>query len=206
MALLKTKNIYLVNKSLLNNCGLVCLSKNFNNNLSNTNGSLLLANSTSKKTEDEKQANKIDLTFENSEIAFKAKSNFDLIRGYIVFRLCGINYLIDNQKTLLNVSRKLLGKSLFSSLMKNTFYGHFVAGENQDEIRANVTNMMKYGVKPILDYSAEEDLESNGQQKESQNDGTKLTTNRNIYDPTELQSEKNLKIFMDCIDVVESEL
>ncbi len=41
---------------------------------------------------------KLDLSFEDSETAFKAKSNSDLLRGYLVFKLCGINYLIENQK------------------------------------------------------------------------------------------------------------
>jgi proline dehydrogenase len=85
--------------------------------------------------------------------------------------------------------------------MKKTFYGHFVAGENQDEIKLNVQNMMKHGVKPILDYSAEEDLEA------SKSTSAKTEPNihhSNIYDPSEMQSDKNLKIFMDCIDVVES--
>jgi proline dehydrogenase len=60
----------------------------------------------------------------------------------------------------MNVSRKLLGKRLFSAVMKSTFYGHFVAGENQSSIRPAIENMMKYGVKSILDYSVEDDLAS----------------------------------------------
>lgn len=87
--------------------------------------------------------------------------------------------------------------------MKNTFYGHFVAGEDKDDIRPNVENMRKYGVKSILDYSAEEDLESTDNTK--QQAGIQLTNSkRPLYNPAEAQSEKNLKIFMDCIDTVES--
>lgn len=86
--------------------------------------------------------------------------------------------------------------------MKNTFYGHFVAGEDQNEIKANVENMRTYGVKAILDYSAEEDLE---EAKNSQSGNlVNQINNRTIYEPSELQSEKNFKIFMDCIDTVES--
>ena len=87
--------------------------------------------------------------------------------------------------------------------MKSTFYGHFVAGEDQNDIRENVKSMMKYGVKSILDYSAEEDLENQSPIKEVISDSSKLTTSsRKIYDPSELQSEKNCKIFLDCIDAV----
>lgn len=84
--------------------------------------------------------------------------------------------------------------------MKNTFYGHFVAGENQNEIRKNVENMKKYGVKSILDYSAEEDLES-GKSKKVHCETT-LNTGRVLYEPNEHQCEKNLQVFMDCIDTV----
>lgn len=87
--------------------------------------------------------------------------------------------------------------------MKSTFYGHFVAGEDQKGIRSNVENMMKYGVKSILDYSAEEDLSSENSVKNSfQNESSKIMSNRKIVDPSEYQSEKNTKIFLDCIDAV----
>lgn len=39
-----------------------------------------------------------DFLFEDSEKAFKAKSNFELLRGYLVFQLCGVKFLLENQK------------------------------------------------------------------------------------------------------------
>ena len=42
--------------------------------------------------------------------------------------------------------------------MKGTFYGHFVAGEDQITIRPLISKNQKFGVKSILDYSVEEDL------------------------------------------------
>ncbi|KAI8749196.1 proline dehydrogenase 1 mitochondrial, partial [Biomphalaria glabrata] len=61
---------------------------------------------------------------------------------------------------ILKWARKFLGKRLFVSMMRLTFYGHFVAGEDQDEIKPLVTRIRQFGVKSILDYSAEEDLTS----------------------------------------------
>ena len=60
----------------------------------------------------------------------------------------------------MKISRNVLGKKLFNLAMRSTFYGHFVAGECKDSIRGTIENMQKYNVKSILDYSAEEDLNS----------------------------------------------
>ncbi|RNA43355.1 proline dehydrogenase mitochondrial isoform X3 [Brachionus plicatilis] len=147
------------------------------------------------------QRPKPDLSFEDSETAFKSKSSLELLRGYLVFQLCSLNFLIDNQKFLLSFSRRLLGKRLFSHLMRMTFYGHFVAGEDPNDIRQNVEKMMKYGVKAILDYSAEEDLTSDNSGKNIQGSG-ESDLSKKYFHPSELNSDKNKKIFMDCIEAV----
>lgn len=54
--------------------------------------------------------------------------------------------------------KAILGDKLFTVLMKLTFYGHFVAGEDQYKIRPCLERLRSFGVKPILDYSVEEDL------------------------------------------------
>ena len=52
----------------------------------------------------------------------------------------------------------MLGRTLFTKFMKGTFYGHFVAGEDQIAIRPLISKNQQFGVKSILDYSVEEDL------------------------------------------------
>lgn len=42
--------------------------------------------------------------------------------------------------------------------MRMTFYGHFVAGEDEKEIQPVLDRLRSFGVKSILDYSAEEDI------------------------------------------------
>ena len=58
----------------------------------------------------------------------------------------------------MRLGQRLLGRRLFAALMRSTFYGHFVAGENRAAIRPTVHRMHTFGVKSILDYSAEEDV------------------------------------------------
>ena len=58
----------------------------------------------------------------------------------------------------MKVGKKVLGKRLFASTMKPTFYGQFVAGEDARDIAPVIDRMKSFGVKSILDYSAEEDI------------------------------------------------
>lgn len=59
---------------------------------------------------------------------------------------------------MFRVARKLLGQRMFDRLMKMTFYGHFVAGEDQESIKPLIRRNKAFGVGFILDYGLEEDL------------------------------------------------
>lgn len=59
---------------------------------------------------------------------------------------------------LLLLARRLLGQRLFNKLMKMTFYGQFVAGEDQESIQPLIQHNRAFGVGSILDYGVEEDL------------------------------------------------
>ena len=45
---------------------------------------------------------KLDTTFENAETAFKSKTTFELVRGWLVFQLCSIGPLVNNQQSVRN--------------------------------------------------------------------------------------------------------
>ena len=65
----------------------------------------------------------------------------------------------------MKLSRKILGANLFRRLMKGTFYGQFVAGEDEIRIRPTIARNGQYGVKSILDYSVEKDISKEEAQK-----------------------------------------
>ncbi|BFZ18280.1 hypothetical protein BsWGS_21319 [Bradybaena similaris] len=171
----------------------------------------------------------IDLTFENAREAYKSKRTSEIARALLVFNLCSVNYLVNNQKQILKWTRKLLGQRLFCAMMRQTFYGHFVAGEDQEAIKPLIMKMRKFGVKSILDYSAEEDLtkeeateaEMEGcvpQYTDVENTGMtgsqfraheefgdrreKVTSARTYFYEGEEQCDKNMQIFLNCIDAV----
>ncbi|XP_044539977.1 proline dehydrogenase 1, mitochondrial-like [Gracilinanus agilis] len=72
--------------------------------------------------------------------------------------MCAVEPLLQRHQQLLHVSQKLLGRRLFESLMKMTFYGQFVGGEDQEAIKPLIRHNEAFGVGSILDYSVEEDL------------------------------------------------
>lgn len=45
-----------------------------------------------------------------------------------------LKYISQPISQLMKAANKILGKRLFTALMKATFYGHFVAGEDQIKI------------------------------------------------------------------------
>lgn len=100
----------------------------------------------------------LDTSFNDPEAAFKSKTTWEIIRAYLVYTLCSSSYLVEHNMELMKLCKALLGEKLFVQLMKSSFYGHFVAGEDQYKIVPTLERLRSFGVKPILDYSVEEDL------------------------------------------------
>ncbi|XP_047228925.1 proline dehydrogenase 1, mitochondrial isoform X2 [Girardinichthys multiradiatus] len=102
--------------------------------------------------------NRIYVDFDNTEEAYKSKNNIELLRSLLVFNLCAIDILVEKNKELMELSKKLLGQRMFEKLMKMTFYGQFVAGEDHNSIKPLIHKNQAFGVGAVLDYSVEEDL------------------------------------------------
>nr|XP_042905295.1 proline dehydrogenase 1, mitochondrial [Parasteatoda tepidariorum] len=169
----------------------------------------------------------LDLTFEDTKKAFKSKTTWELIRAICVLKLSTYDYLVENHEKLVATGKKVLGPALFKFVMKHTFYGHFVAGEDTKTIRPVLERMQSFGVKSILDYSAEEDI-SEAQAKEAMKKaklssrGKPQSGEMKKYQPyeefadrrkyaakartyfylSEAQCEKNMEIFLKSIDAV----
>ncbi|CAG0898934.1 unnamed protein product [Darwinula stevensoni] len=175
------------------------------------------------------QRDELDLSFTNTIAAFKSKTTWEVFRGWLVFTLCSSSYLVDHNPQLMKLGQKLLGKKLFAKVMKASFYGHFVAGENPKEVKPMIDRMRSFGVKSILDYSAEEDLSSeeaevaemmgclSAAEQEKGIEGAikrfhvhrefadrryQVTAARTFFYRGEAQCEKNMEIFLKCIDNV----
>ncbi|RWS28166.1 proline dehydrogenase 1-like protein [Leptotrombidium deliense] len=169
------------------------------------------------------------LDFSDTKEAYKSKRTSELVRALIVLKLSSYDFLVVNHSKLIKVGKRVLGTSLFRLLMKYTFYGQFVAGEDEEKIRPVIQHLKSFGVKSILDYSAEEDLsEEQAVTAEMATIDPKDNVTTLISEPlvqykpqmafmdrrkftpvartyfylSEAQCEKNMDIFIKCIDSV----
>ena len=91
------------------------------------------------------------VSFDNTENAFKAKSNSDLNRSYWLFKMV-------SNPLLVNIGAKTapLGLKIgFKGLIKSTIFKQFVGGENIQECDKTIAELGKYNIGTILDYSVE---------------------------------------------------
>ncbi|MBI1266081.1 MAG: proline dehydrogenase [Cryomorphaceae bacterium] len=93
------------------------------------------------------------VSFENTEVAFAHKSNYDLKKAYWLFKLVGNPFLVKFGKVSVSVALKL-GLPIGWAMRKNIF-AQFCGGETIAEC-ANTTKILDgLGVGTILDYSVE---------------------------------------------------
>lgn len=176
------------------------------------------------------QRDPLDVSFNDPNAAFKSKTTFELIRAYFVYVLCSSEFLVENNMKLMKLTKAIIGEGLFTQLMKSTFYGHFVAGEDRFRIVPTLERLRSFGVKPILDYSVEEDLSQEEAEKREveasvSSTGTNLSGDatslpqysvdktfadrrykvqsaRTYFYLNEATCERNMETFLECLDAV----
>uniref|UniRef100_A0A8C7ZIV2 Proline dehydrogenase n=1 Tax=Oryzias sinensis TaxID=183150 RepID=A0A8C7ZIV2_9TELE len=94
----------------------------------------------------------ISVDFTETREAYKSKESLELLRSLVVLKLCSYDFLL--------VHSTVLGQKAFHQLLKMTFYGQFVAGEDQNAIKPLIEKNLAFGVGSVLDYSVEEDIGS----------------------------------------------
>jgi len=91
------------------------------------------------------------ISFDNTENAFKAKSNSDLNRSYWLFKMVSNPGMVK-----FGAFAAPIGLSVgFKGLIKNTIFKQFVGGENINECDKTIAELGKYNIGTILDYSVE---------------------------------------------------
>ncbi|PIQ26416.1 proline dehydrogenase [bacterium (Candidatus Blackallbacteria) CG17_big_fil_post_rev_8_21_14_2_50_48_46] len=95
----------------------------------------------------------IEISFDNTEIAFASRSDLDLRRAYLLFRTLGNRNLVECGKYLTQIGFAL--HLPLSPAIKATLFRQFVGGETIEECRQTIERLADYGIGTILDYSAE---------------------------------------------------
>ncbi|NCA84503.1 MAG: proline dehydrogenase [Clostridia bacterium] len=93
------------------------------------------------------------ISFDNTEIAFKSKTDNDLRRSYMLFKTLAHNSLVRIGGALTQTAIRM--QVPINWIVKPTIYKQFVGGETIAECADTVHELANYNVKAILDYSVE---------------------------------------------------
>lgn len=97
--------------------------------------------------------NQAKLDFDNTEVAFRNKSNNDLEKAYWLFKMVSSNTLIKVGTPLTNLALKI-GLPI-QGIIKNTIYRQFCGGETIHGCQGAIDELGQGQVTTILDYSVE---------------------------------------------------
>lgn len=114
----------------------------------------------------------MSLSFDNTKVAFSSKTNRDLLRSYLLFKLISDQRLVKLGKFLMNYSIKL--HLPIKGIIKSTIFKQFCGGETIEECNRVIEDLGRYGIGTILDYSVE------GKTSEADFDNTTEETLRTI--------------------------
>lgn len=93
------------------------------------------------------------IQFNNTDIAFRIKSDRDLKRAYLLFRAISSRGLVRAGGLLSRLALNL--RFPINWIVKPTIYRHFCGGETIEDCLQVVEKLSQYAVKSVLDYSVE---------------------------------------------------
>ena len=93
------------------------------------------------------------ISFDNTEIAFKSKTNADLKRAYWLFKIISSPAIVKFGKSITNLLLTL--RFPISWAIKRTIFKQFCGGETIPECDTTINTLGSFGIGTILDYSVE---------------------------------------------------
>jgi len=94
-----------------------------------------------------------DTLFENTEVAFKLKSDSELKRAYFLFKMISHQPLVRIGTAATNFALK--AHLPVEGLIRATVFDHFCGGVNEEDCLSVIDKMYTAGVCSVLDYSVE---------------------------------------------------
>ena len=133
------------------------------------------------------------LDFDDVRLSFATKHTTELLRAYAVFQISAVDAVVRHSKTLLALSYSTVGKRATHALLRQTFFGHFCAGETAEEIQPVVHRLEDAGVGAILDFAAEADVEADAGAGQAGHGSRGHLDAERVYDA-------NLALVLSCVD------
>ena len=93
------------------------------------------------------------MNFDNTDLAFRSKSNTDLTRAYLLFKTIGSNTIVKIGSFAATTAVNLHLPVMWAA--GPTIYSQFVGGESINKCKKAVRHLEKNNVGAILDYSVE---------------------------------------------------
>lgn len=93
------------------------------------------------------------ISFENTKIAFADRSDRELNRAYLLFKMVGSPTLVKLGKIALNISFAL--RLPIKALIRKTVFNHFCGGETIAECNSTIERLYQSNIYSLLDYSSE---------------------------------------------------
>jgi proline dehydrogenase len=146
-------------------------------------------------------------SFDDTATAFRCKTNGDIIRAMLVFRMTCIPFFVRNSGAMVRASYRFLGDNITNFFLRHSIFQQFCGGDDLDSIIPTVHQLRSSGIRAILDYAAESDTDE-GESKEndpepiqgsfdSRGDGV-VSARVHMYE-SEDQCELHKRIFLKCI-------
>jgi len=105
----------------------------------------------------------IENLFNNTELAFTNKSNFELRKAYFLFSVLDYPLLTKIGNVFLLLVLKL--RLPFKGIIKNTIFNHFCGGETINDCKETFNSLKKYNISAMPEYSIEAESSVQGFEK-----------------------------------------
>jgi hypothetical protein len=105
------------------------------------------------------------------------------VENYYIFGLH--HFLFDFNSFLSALSESVLGEKITMAIIRRTFFKHFCAGIDGQDIQLPISRLRENGVGSILDYAAEADISA--------------SSSTSVAEAEEATCDANLKLMMESI-------
>ena len=93
------------------------------------------------------------VSFDNTEIAFRDRTDMELSRAHLLFNLVGNPTMVKAGKAILNLALAI--KLPIRGIIRSTVFNHFCGGEHITDCESTIERLHASGIYTLLDYSAE---------------------------------------------------